>query len=164
MSVLSFVTLFLILLCGSSLCHGYIIIAMDDYGDEVGLSLSGGGGTAGWTLSNVQIPLPVYNVTVFINKIGASFFVTPSLGSASLLNSFYQSGTYDQTTSTMDYGNNPIISGNYVSSPDDPNQSVGRYIFQFSIPEGSTLNLQISYKSQDPQSNQQIVATVTNSH
>lgn len=156
-SVSLLVLLALLLLCLDGVC-GVDMIVSDDYGNEIGLPYSGGVATGGYTIDNAMFALSPYNVTVYINnqyisyqgayrQQSQSFYVSPSLNGATLLKSYYQAGILDTTSNTVIY-NGPIISGNYVGSPTQPNTAIGAYIYEFEIPQYNNLNMQIVYSNQ----------------
>jgi hypothetical protein len=133
------------------------VIVTDDFGDEIGLSTSGGTATGGYSITNALFPLSPYNVTVYITnelvtyngKRSAqqqSFYVADSFNQATLLNSFYLPATLSPETNTLVYLG-ITETGNFLGSSASPNTAVGAYIYQFSIPFNAALNTKIVYSN-----------------
>jgi len=149
------------------------IIVADEYGSEVALPTSGGMSTGGFTINNAVIPLSPYNLTVYItnqvvswnggtSKQDQSFYVIPSYGDAQLIASYFTAGVLDINSNKLTYSS-PTQTGDFSGTSDKPNAAVGRYTYQWMIPQFEKLSAKIVYSNVgNPTVTDYVTVTVVN--
>jgi len=138
-------------------------IVVDNYGSSVGLPLSGGNATGGFTIANSLIRTSPYILTIFINDevltdpatnqpypgpSHESFYMANSFGQATLISSTFQAYTLISNTPIP---TGPVLTGSpatfYLGTAANLNTAMGAYVFTFTIPVNQTLTANISYNN-----------------
>lgn len=166
-------SLLLVILClGLSLLVSLMnaeVIVQDNYGNLVGLPLTGGNDTGGYTVNNPSVPTSPYVLQVTITDgvepppFGPTvevFWVTPGnplFGNATLTQMYFVTSLASgacllggtQTNATLGTQNNP-------------NRNVGSYCYIFIIPVSGFVQVNLTYNSTSPLETDKIVIQVAN--
>jgi hypothetical protein len=145
------------------------VIVSDQFGNLVGLPLTGGNATGGYTVTGSAVRTSPYLLSVFISDItlsgepgpeSESFYIFNGFGNASLVSQSYQSGTVIGGTVVL---TGPVVFGNYLGNQSNPTTGIGAYIFTFSIPVGQHLTFNMTYNNtQNPAVVDKIFISVDN--
>jgi hypothetical protein len=120
------------------------VIVQDNFGSVVGLPLTGGNDTGGYTIATPAVPTSPYILQVLVNDIQEpgftgfaheQFFIYPGFGNATLTSMYYQTSPSSGHLATT------------LGTAAAPNQAIGIYTYIFNIPVGGLLSLNMSYNS-----------------
>jgi len=164
---MSSLSLFLVLcLCVLFVGNGILgeVIVQDQFGNLVGLPLTGGNDTGGYTVNNPAVPTSPYILEVFITDANEGpqftgnshelFWILPGnplFGNATLTQMYFiasGSSTHQPTT---------------LGNSTNPNTAIGTYYYIFTIPVGGFVQLNMTYNStQNPTDVDKIFIQVAN--
>jgi hypothetical protein len=149
------------------------VIVSDFFGNVVGLPLTGGNATGGYTIANSGVTTSPYYLYIYIDDeqitacpAGVSppcpsqesfYFDSSNFGAGTLTSSSYTPTTPDPSNlNCQGPPPNPCVTGtpvsgappsHYLGSANTPNTKVGLYTFVFNIPQGQALTMNITYNS-----------------
>jgi hypothetical protein len=156
--------LLVVVILGLSLLASFMnaeVIVQDQFDNLVGLPLTGGNDTGGYTVNNPSVPTSPYILQVIVSDgsepgFGPTHEVfwllpgTPLFGNATLTNMYFvPSGSSTPQNTTL-------------GSPQNPNSGIGTYFYIFTIPVNGFVQVNITYNSTAPLETDLIFIQVAN--